>query len=73
MSIVDHRATAGENWPRAVRIDGHVDGPFEVFWNVHSKDHPVAVTYLGDTLTGEPYTTLPDATVLQAGALQPEK
>ena len=29
----------------------------------HSKDHPLAVAYVGsDTLTGDPYTTLLDAT-----------
>jgi len=33
-----------------------------VLWKVHSKDHPVAVAYCSHTLTGIPFTTLPDAT-----------
>jgi hypothetical protein len=33
-----------------------------VLWKVHSKDHPVAVAYTSDTLSGIPYTTLPDGT-----------
>jgi len=35
---------------------------FESVFADHSKDHPVAVAYLGDTLTREPYTTLMDST-----------
>jgi hypothetical protein len=34
-----------------------------VLWKVHSKDHPVAVTYINnDTATGCSYTTLLDST-----------
>src|SRR4051794_23697650 len=35
---------------------------FESVFADHSKDHPVAVAYFDDTLTGEPYTTLLDST-----------
>ncbi len=35
---------------------------FESVFADHSKDHAVAVAYLDDTLTGEPYTTLLDST-----------
>jgi hypothetical protein len=35
---------------------------FESVFADHSKEHPVAVAYFGDRLTGEPYTTLPDST-----------
>jgi len=38
---------------------------FESVFADHSKDHPVAVAYLDDTLTSDPYTTLLDST--QAG------
>src|SRR4051794_9963840 len=41
---------------------------FELVLADHSKDHAVAVAYLGDTLTAEPYTTLLDSTrTLTAG------
>jgi hypothetical protein len=34
-----------------------------VLWKVHSKDHPVAVTYINnDTATDCSYTTLLDST-----------
>src|SRR3954468_14282497 len=36
---------------------------FELVLRDHSKDHAVAVVYLNDTLTAEPYTTLLDSTV----------
>src|SRR3954468_5520692 len=35
---------------------------FELVLRDHSKDHAVAVVYLNDTLTAEPYTTLLDST-----------
>jgi hypothetical protein len=35
---------------------------FESVFADHSKDHAVAVAYLGDTLTSDPYTTLADST-----------
>jgi len=41
-----------------------------VLWKVHSKDHPVAVTYINnDTATDCSYTTLLDSTDL-AGLAQ---
>src|SRR3954468_1054445 len=36
---------------------------FELVLRDHSKDHAVAVVYLNDTLTAEPYTTLLDSTL----------
>jgi len=36
---------------------------FESVFADHSKDHPVAVAYFDDTLTGKPYTTLLDSTL----------
>jgi hypothetical protein len=35
---------------------------FELVLADHSKDHAVAVAYISDTLTAEPYTTLRDST-----------
>jgi hypothetical protein len=41
---------------------------FESVFADHSKDHPVAVAYFDDTLTGKPYTTLLDSTDAHAKA-----
>jgi hypothetical protein len=43
-----------------------------VLWKVHSKDHPVAVTYINnDTATDCSYTTLLDSTGASEVLTQP--
>jgi hypothetical protein len=45
-----------------------------VLWKVHSKDHPVTVTYIGsDTVTGCSYTTLPDSTQVDLSENAPHR
>jgi hypothetical protein len=36
---------------------------FESVVRDHSKDHPMAVAYIGSDTLRDPYTTLPDVTV----------